>query len=491
MVLATAYAQIGHPAAEPAVGAAHQAPAPLVGAAGDRELGRELGVHGDQQALAGQRHRQDPDPRRPGHRHAHEHHGVEADDRRDRGESHRDVAEDVQAAVELLRGSPARPGARRRRRLARRRRSRRSGPSRSRRSRSIARATSTREDDAELHEDVPQVRLDRLVAEEQLGGDLAVGLAVGHEVGDLELALGQRRARRSPPPSAGPRFSARAPSLRSSRRTASRSRTEPQRVELPLGLAQRLDRLLALARRRQRPALEAARVGRREPRADRSAARAADSAAAARRAARVAARRAARAARARAATAVGQLQTEPRGVLLGAAHVGARRPPAARARARRARGSPSRSSARPGSRTRARPRRSARIISNAAVEVAELEERRRERPPRAAARRRHRAARQAAADARALLAGLDRPRRGRPRSSGPSRARRAPRRGSAGSPRGARTPRPPRRARAPRRGAPASRAGTASRASAAPAAGPRPWRARSRCRGPRARSPSS
>ena len=40
----------------------------------------------------------------------------------------------------------------------------------------------------ELHEDVAQVRLDGLLAEEELGRDLAVGHAVGHELGDLALA---------------------------------------------------------------------------------------------------------------------------------------------------------------------------------------------------------------------------------------------------------------------------------------------------------------
>jgi hypothetical protein len=36
------------------------------------------------------------------------------------------------------------------------------------------------------------VALDGLDAEEQLGGDLRVGLAVDDETGDLELALGKR-----------------------------------------------------------------------------------------------------------------------------------------------------------------------------------------------------------------------------------------------------------------------------------------------------------
>jgi hypothetical protein len=39
--------------------------------------------------------------------------------------------------------------------------------------------------DAELAEDVAQVRFDGLLAEEQLGGDLAVGLACGNQLGHL------------------------------------------------------------------------------------------------------------------------------------------------------------------------------------------------------------------------------------------------------------------------------------------------------------------
>src|SRR3954447_395084 len=49
---------------------------------------------------------------------------------------------------------------------------------------------------AHFAEDVPQVCLDGLVAEEQLARDLRVGLAVDHEHGELELALGQRLERR-------------------------------------------------------------------------------------------------------------------------------------------------------------------------------------------------------------------------------------------------------------------------------------------------------
>ena len=42
---------------------------------------------------------------------------------------------------------------------------------------------------AELAEDVAQVRLDGLEAEEQLGGDLGVRPAVDDQRGDLQLAL--------------------------------------------------------------------------------------------------------------------------------------------------------------------------------------------------------------------------------------------------------------------------------------------------------------
>src|SRR6185295_13821336 len=45
--------------------------------------------------------------------------------------------------------------------------------------------------DVELAEDVADVRLDRLLAEEQLAGNLAVGLAIDDQPGDLKLALGQ------------------------------------------------------------------------------------------------------------------------------------------------------------------------------------------------------------------------------------------------------------------------------------------------------------
>ena len=70
-----------HPPVDPPVGLAHQAPAPLVRAARDGELGGELGVHREQQALACERDRQHPHPGRARHRRADQHHRVEADDR--------------------------------------------------------------------------------------------------------------------------------------------------------------------------------------------------------------------------------------------------------------------------------------------------------------------------------------------------------------------------------------------------------------------------
>jgi hypothetical protein len=54
------------------------------------------------------------------------------------------------------------------------------------------RATSTREDTPSLWKRFAHVALDGLHAEEQLGCDLGVGLAVDDEPGHLELALGQQ-----------------------------------------------------------------------------------------------------------------------------------------------------------------------------------------------------------------------------------------------------------------------------------------------------------
>ena len=94
---------------------------------------------------------------------------------------------------------------------------------------------------AELHEDVPQVRLHRLVAEEQLGGDLAVGLAVGHQAGDLELALGQRRHAGVPRRGRAALLRARAELAQLAPRGVALAH-RAARVQLRLGLAQRRDR---------------------------------------------------------------------------------------------------------------------------------------------------------------------------------------------------------------------------------------------------------
>ena len=53
------------------------------------------------------------------------------------------------------------------------------------------RATSTRESAPSLREDVADVRLDRLGTDEELLGDLPVGLTVDDPPRDLELAPGQ------------------------------------------------------------------------------------------------------------------------------------------------------------------------------------------------------------------------------------------------------------------------------------------------------------
>ena len=58
--------------------------------------------------------------------------------------------------------------------------------------RSTARASSTRDDTPTFRKMLRRWRLDRLLAEEELGGDLRVRLAVDHEPRDLELAPGQR-----------------------------------------------------------------------------------------------------------------------------------------------------------------------------------------------------------------------------------------------------------------------------------------------------------
>ena len=163
---ATAYAQIADPAAEPAVGAAHQPAAPLVGAAGDRELRRELGVDREQQALAGERDRQHPDPRRARRRRCRRR-------RRRRGRRPARSRRSPSRRCRRTAGAGRAPAGSRAR--ASRAASGSTGGAaavtprqrRPRAPRSTARATSTREEHAELDEDVAQVRLDRLVAQEQ------------------------------------------------------------------------------------------------------------------------------------------------------------------------------------------------------------------------------------------------------------------------------------------------------------------------------------
>ena len=136
-----------HPAAEPAVGAAHQAAAPLVRAARDRKLRGELGVHRQQQTLAGERDRQHPDPGRACHDGADEHDRVEPDDGRGCGEPHRSVVEEAKPTRELLPVPQLREPLRVR--IERRRGYEthvRCAPSSWRRACSIARATSTRDE---------------------------------------------------------------------------------------------------------------------------------------------------------------------------------------------------------------------------------------------------------------------------------------------------------------------------------------------------------
>ena len=104
--------------------------------------------------------------------------------------------------------------------------------------------------------------------------------------------------------------------------------------------------------------------------------------------------------------AAGRCRSRRCGQLLGAPHVGLGRPRAVRGPARPGRGSPSRSSAPRGSPAELLAAEVAQVLE-AAVELAELEQRRREHPGRPAAPGRHRAAHHPPAHARALLARLD------------------------------------------------------------------------------------
>ena len=107
--------------------------------------------------------------------------------------------------------------------------------------------------DAQLDEDVAHVRLDRLAAEEEGGRDLAVRLAVGRHGRDLELALRQR----GDSALAGGRRPARLCARAELAQFAAHLVSDAHRaedIELGLGLAQHGDRLCALARLQRGPA---------------------------------------------------------------------------------------------------------------------------------------------------------------------------------------------------------------------------------------------
>ena len=388
------------PAAHPAVGPAHEAAAPLVGAAGDRELRRQLGVHREQQALARERDRQHPDPRGPGDDRADERDAVQPDDRRDRGEAERDVVAQPQPARELLR--VAQLGQARGVRVGRR-------GDRGHPGVLLAVALDRARDvdpggHAELHEDVAQVRLDGLLAEEERARDPAVRVPVGHEVRDLQLARVSDadagvRAGRGP---AGLRPRAEPPQL-AAHLVAHADRAA--RRQLALGEAQRRDRR-ARDRRPRRARARRAR-GRTRP-------------AAARRCRgdvrrlqrqrgglrRVARRRAGaprgRGGRGRRAAAGPAPRRAPR---CGARRTRRRR--GAPARARRGPAPPSRSCARRGScasrSSSPRPRMISHARSTSPASNSDIDE----HPPRPAAARGHRLAGQPPADLRALLGRRD------------------------------------------------------------------------------------
>ena len=247
---AAQYAQIAtQPLSQPYV-PPDQPAAPLIRASGDRELRRELRVHGEQQALAGQRDRQHPHPRRAGDDHADEHDGVEPDDGEIAAKPSAALSKTLQPARELLRIAElvqAR-GVR-----VDRRRAAEVTPAVSVAPAPLAldrpRDVDARRD-AELVEDVADVRLDRLVAEEQRRRDLAVRQPIGDEAGDLELALRQRvDARCRPPP---PARAAR-PALRAgAARGASRRARAPSRTRRAPAPPRAAPRSPARARRRRR-----------------------------------------------------------------------------------------------------------------------------------------------------------------------------------------------------------------------------------------------
>ena len=395
------------PAAEPAVGAADQPAAPLVGAAGDRELRRELGVDGEQQALAGQRDRQHPDPRRarrpPCRRARRRRARRPARSRRSRAPRCRRAAAGASSSCVVAElGEPRGVGVERRRDASRASRRARAARARS------ARATSTRDETPSLRKMLRRCDSTVLSLRNSAAAISRFVLRSVDELGDLELALGQRRRRRSrrPSPARAARRARRACAARgASRRARAPSRTRRAR---PRPRAASAIACVALARGGERAALRG--CARTPPGAARrsAAAASADAPAACGGLERLAGGEQHR--RARAGGERGrQLQPEPRGV---APRRGARSASAASAlpepRARRARGSPSRSSARPASCARARPSPSSSRISRPRSTSPASNQRDAERPAGPAARVRDRAAGQARVDARALLAGGDR-----------------------------------------------------------------------------------
>ena len=205
------------PAREPAVGASDQPAAPLVRAAGDRELRSELGVDGQQQALAGQRHRQHPHPRRaprPASRPAPPRTARRpARSPRSRGPRCRRSAGAGRAPA----CSRARPDGRRRRQ-----------PPCSRCSRSTRRATSTRDETPSFMNVLRMCDSTVFWLRNSFARDLGIREAVGDQLGDLALARRQRPDARDPRtrPSRAPPRGRRACAARAApRRACAPSRT--------------------------------------------------------------------------------------------------------------------------------------------------------------------------------------------------------------------------------------------------------------------------